>query len=92
MSPKATNVTVCFQYVRCGREWCHCMKGGSLHGPYLYRFWREEGRLRKRYLRRATVTELHEQAARRQHRQERQAARIQWRALVAALRGLEPNE
>ena len=39
------------QYVRCGKRGCRCAGGsGTLHGPYLYRFWREEGRLKKRYV------------------------------------------
>jgi len=37
------------QYVRCGKAGCRCADG-TLHGPYLYRFWREAGRLKKRYV------------------------------------------
>lgn len=28
--------------VKCGDSSCHCMKGGELHGPYLYRYFRDE--------------------------------------------------
>ncbi len=43
--------SVCTQRVRCGRSNCHCTSGGAaLHGPYFYHFWREGGRLKKRYL------------------------------------------
>src|SRR5438552_1243775 len=42
------------QWVRCGRENCRCANG-DLHGPYLYRFYREGGRLRKAYVKRADV-------------------------------------
>jgi hypothetical protein len=41
---------LCAQWVRCGTPGCRCARG-ELHGPYYYRFWREEGRLRKRYVR-----------------------------------------
>ena len=35
---------------RCGRQNCRCAKGG-LHGPYWSRFWRENGRRRREYVR-----------------------------------------
>lgn len=40
---------VCRQMVRCGYAGCRCARG-KLHGPYYYRFWREDGRLRKTYV------------------------------------------
>ena len=46
--PKAPSLHV--QWVRCGSPGCRCTRG-QLHGPYYYRFWREDGRLRKRYVR-----------------------------------------
>jgi hypothetical protein len=56
---------VCAQYVRCGKPNCRCASGG-LHGPYYYRFTREGGRLRKRYVRKAEASaELEKQASRR---------------------------
>jgi len=34
------------KYIRCGKEvCCRCP-----HGPYVYAFWREEGKIRSRYL------------------------------------------
>ena len=45
---------VCEQWVRCGKPHCRCARG-DLHGPYHYRFWREQGRLRRVYVRRAEV-------------------------------------
>lgn len=42
--------SVIAQRVRCGRANCRCSGGGALHGPYFYHFWRERGRLKKRYL------------------------------------------
>ena len=35
---------------RCGKPACRCA-GGHLHGPYVYRRWREGGRQRRRYVR-----------------------------------------
>ena len=41
------------QPVRCGKPTCRCASGNpdDRHGPYHYRFWREDGRLRKAYVR-----------------------------------------
>jgi hypothetical protein len=53
MLPKMPDVltgSVCAQRVRCSRPNCHCKSGATLHGPYFYHFWREDGRLKKRYL------------------------------------------
>lgn len=37
--------------VTCGDESCHCMKpGGSKHGPYLYRYYYENGKLNSEYI------------------------------------------
>ena len=47
--PKILPGTVCAQWVRCGKPGCKCARG-KLHGPYYYRFWREDGRLRKVYV------------------------------------------
>ena len=36
---------------RCNRPKCRCVTGGeALHGPYLYRRWVENGRLRRQYV------------------------------------------
>lgn len=64
--PKIGKGAVCAQYRRCGKPNCHCARGNP-HGPYFCLFWRERGRLRKRYLRldevtmvRATIVSRHE--------------------------------
>ena len=41
---------VCAQWKRCGKPACRCANGAP-HGPYYCLFWREGGRLRKRYVR-----------------------------------------
>ena len=55
--PKTGSVSVCPQWVRCGKPGCRCVRG-ELHGPYHSLFWREAGRLRKRYVRAADVAAL----------------------------------
>jgi hypothetical protein len=52
--PKTLPGVVCQQWVRCGRPNCRCARG-ELHGPYCYHFARQNGRLRKRYVRPADV-------------------------------------
>jgi len=37
-------------YTKCGKPSCRCALGEKLHGPYRYLYWRENGRLRSRYL------------------------------------------
>lgn len=37
--------------VRCGKAGCKCAGiDGELHGPYWYAYWRENGRLKSRYV------------------------------------------
>lgn len=76
--PKTLPGVVLPQHVRCGKPNCRCADG-DLHGPYYYRFWREDGRLRKQYVRlddvdavRAACRRRQEQAAARRKR------RVQW--------------
>jgi len=38
------------EYVRCGKATCTTCRTGPGHGPYWYAYWREAGRVRKRYL------------------------------------------
>jgi hypothetical protein len=38
------------RYVRCGNPRCLVCKDGPAHGPYWYALWRENGRLRSRYV------------------------------------------
>ena len=45
------HVTYSQQYRRCGKPACpRCAAGGAGHGPYWFAYWREDGRLRSRYL------------------------------------------
>jgi hypothetical protein len=45
--------------VRCGKPTCRCVHG-ALHGPYLYRRWREHGRQRRQYVRPANLEQVRE--------------------------------
>lgn len=54
LEDKAREVTYTFrtERVRCGKAGCACRDGPG-HGPYVYKYWKEAGRLRKRYVGRA---------------------------------------
>ena len=37
--------------VRCGKVGCKCAgENGELHGPYWYAYWRDDGKLKSRYV------------------------------------------
>ncbi|MBD1822969.1 hypothetical protein H6F51_10765 [Cyanobacteria bacterium FACHB-DQ100] len=39
------------EQVRCGKAKCKCAgANGELHGPYWYVYWREDGKLKSRYV------------------------------------------
>lgn len=42
--------TVREEWKRCGKPSCKCKTGEELHGPYVYEYWKEEGRTRSRYI------------------------------------------
>ena len=46
--PKITG-SLHLEFKRCGRPKCRC-RLGLLHGPYIYRHWREGGRQKKVYV------------------------------------------
>jgi hypothetical protein len=45
------------EHIRCGKPACRCARG-ELHGPYLYRRWREGGRQRRQYGRPAHLEQV----------------------------------
>lgn len=55
-APGGRRVTYTFRQerVRCGKAGCWCREGVG-HGPYTYKYWKEDGRLRKAYVRRAAA-------------------------------------
>ena len=87
--PKMLPGVVCTQWVRCGKPGCRCASG-KLHGPYHYRFWREDGNLRKAYVRPEQLEQVRAKCeARRQFRRDLKAAWRQWRRLLDAVRETE---
>jgi hypothetical protein len=51
--PRVGKVTYRQERVRCGREGC----SKCPHGPYWYAYWREDGKLRSRYVGRTAPSE-----------------------------------
>jgi Family of unknown function (DUF6788) len=47
--PKKAAGSLHLEFKKCGRPRCRCQLG-LLHGPYVYRHWREGGRQRKAYV------------------------------------------
>ena len=47
-------ITVREEWRKCGKAGCRCQTG-ELHGPYVYEYWKEEGRTRSRYVGKAEV-------------------------------------
>jgi hypothetical protein len=87
--PKMLPGAVCPQWVRCGRPTCRCARG-NLHGPYYYRFWREDGRLRKAYVKPAELERVRAQCrTRRLFRLNLQIDGDRWRQLVERVREVE---
>jgi hypothetical protein len=85
--PKTLPGVVCAQRVRCGKAGCRCTRGQG-HLAF-YRFWREDGRLRKRYVRRADLVAVRAACeARRRERRQLADAWQRWRQLVAVVRGV----
>lgn len=90
--PPALAGAVCAQYVRCGRPGCKCARG-ELHGPYYYRFWRDRGRLRKKYIRPGAVEVVRAACeARRARRRESRDARVKVTSYFRALRMIERGD
>jgi hypothetical protein len=89
--PKTLPGMVCRQWVRCGRPGCRCARG-QLHGPYLYHFARENGRLRKRYVRPAELADVQAACqARQRERRELAEWRASCRQLSAQLREVQQS-
>ena len=89
---------ICEQWVRCGKAGCRCSEG-HLHGPYSFLFWREQGRLRKKYVPQVDVSRVQDQigaikAGRDRIRQSSREAWDNYREIVARLKDLEgrPND
>lgn len=91
--PKTRIVSLCLQWVRCGKPNCRCATS-ELHGPYHYLFWREDGRLRKRYVPKGEVEAVRAVIAERREflwleREARKRARAVWREQAGEIREYE---
>jgi hypothetical protein len=42
------------EWKKCGKPGCQCNTEGKLHGPYLYEYWKEDGRTRSHYVGKST--------------------------------------
>jgi hypothetical protein len=89
MLPKTRPAAICAQYVRCGKPACRCARG-ELHGPYYYCFWREGGKLKKAYVRKADVERVRRLCqADRLNRRRFNSDFDLWRSLQLELREVE---
>ena len=87
--------TVHVQYRVCGRQNCRCRRG-ERHAAY-YLFWRQAGKLRKRYIRSEELEATRAACEARRRRQQawreaERAAQASWRALVGYVRDIERRE
>src|SRR5215208_3796496 len=84
MLPK--KIAICKQFRKCGKAGCKC-NAGALHGPYFYFFYRENGKLKKSYIRKADAAKLWEvYLAQRELRKRRAAERKEFTGLSRKIR------
>src|SRR5689334_3518773 len=43
-------ITMREEWRKCGKPNCRCNTDGPLHGPYIYEYWKQNGRTRSRYV------------------------------------------
>ncbi|MEN3332044.1 MAG: hypothetical protein V7641_1409 [Blastocatellia bacterium] len=87
MLPK--NTAICQQFRKCGKAGCKC-NVGALHGPYFFHFYREDGKLKKSYIRKADAAELWESYSRwRLVQKQRAADRREFTELCREMRRLD---
>jgi hypothetical protein len=74
---------VCVQWKRCGKPNCRCARG-ELHGAYFYHFFYVDGKLRKKYVKKADVSRI--KAAVETNKQQQQQSRRELQVAIAAIR------
>ncbi len=61
LTAKRAGRTVTYTYrnewIRCGKKGCKC-ESGERHGPYAYKYWKEEGRVKKAYVGKAATASV----------------------------------
>jgi hypothetical protein len=78
--------SICKQYRKCGKPGCKC-NDGALHGPYFFYFYRVDGKLKKKYIRKADAAELWKSySMQRQVQKQRAADRKEFTELCRNLR------
>ena len=88
MLPQIMAGSVCKQLKTCGKTNCRCMRTGQKHVHY-YRFYRENGRLRKQYVRSADLERVRAAcAAHKQMRAKLRAGRAEYKRVLAYARTL----
>lgn len=98
LSPKIDYVcgSIVAYYKKCNRANCKCRQG-QLHGPYFYRFWRQEGKRFKEYIRKENVAVTKAacesyQRQKRLNKNTRQKHLTLWRKLKTQLKEVTSNE
>jgi hypothetical protein len=87
MLPK--KMAICQQFEKCGKAGCKC-NAGALHGPYFFFFYREDGKLKKSYIRKADAAELWEAySARRELLKRRATDRKEFTGLYREIRRID---
>jgi hypothetical protein len=76
---------VCIQWKRCGKPNCKCAKG-ELHGAYDYHFFYVDGKLHKKYVKKAEAVSM--KLAVETYRQQQQQSRREMQEAIEAFRQL----
>lgn len=84
--PKRQGLALVTHGTRCGRAWCRCSRGGQLHETAYLR-WREAGKQRRRYVRKAELEAVRDVLMRR--RLERRHERMTWQDAARLLARLD---
>lgn len=58
---KLLSGTIVFKPIKCGKQFCRCMNGGPLHGPYPHLQTYVGGKIKTKYLNRKNFKEYKEQ-------------------------------
>jgi len=84
--PKMVKDSVHVWWVRCGKPGCRCARA-ELRGPYFYLFWRENGQLRRAYVRHRDLHQVLQATL--AYKLESLQRRVAWRTLREAIRRIE---
>jgi len=71
-STQPEQVTWRLEKVKCGKKGCKCGRG-ELHGPYFYKYFRQNGKMKSQYVKKADVPRRIARELRKQFKQRQQA-------------------